>query len=225
MKDQSIHTENNTAKLPTIRSSRKKIIGVGLLITFIIAQIIFDGIVVWRYVHVVNPAQSDPLVATMLFRSINDLYSPVPTEAKTGDQYESHARLVIPAYNTRDILYAYTPKNGQISASVSFTTRQIISEGENQTIRAYYDSFTKNTYSKDQLGKAFGALFNELPSLQSCARGVQVFEATQTDNNLNNRGTKMLQDGRKLHFYTEEKCTQQDKLNELLDVIKQVNSY
>ena len=224
MKKQTKEKMNQAAKASRHLTGKRKLIGISILAVFVIAQLVFDAELVLR--HLTAYPQSEPAVATTIFHSIDGLYTPVPIEAKTGNQYVASARLVMPASAVNDTLYSYTPADDVTLASLSFTTRHMINNGESKTVSAYYDSFTKNSFSFDREGKAFEALFAKLPSLQACARGVQVFEAAQpNDGTLVDRGEKRLQDGRTLHFYTEEQCEQQDELNELLDVVKRIESY
>ncbi len=224
MKKQTKEKLNKATKASAKPKNIRRVIVMTLLAVFIVAQLLFDTVLVFR--HLTSFPESEPAIATTLFNAIDSLNTPVPIEAETGKQYIANARLVVPASDITDMLYAYTPSDEVTLAAISFTTRQIISHGEAQTAGAYYDSFAKNAFSFDRQGKAFEALFTKLPSLQACARGVQIFQAAQPDDSmLVDRGEKKLQDGRTLHFYTEEQCEQQDQLNNLLEVVKQIESY
>lgn len=223
MKKQTKEKTGRGKRVATHLKAKRRLILVWVLAVLIVGQLLFDVVVIWR--HTTFFPQSEPAVATTIFRSIDDLYTSAPIEAETGRLYVANARLVVPASGSNDILYAYSPADEVTPASISFTTRQMISYGQSQTVGAYYDSFAKNTFSINREHKAFEALFAELPSLQACARGVQIFEAAQNENNLTDQGTKLLNDGRTLHFYTEQLCQQKTQLTNLLEVLKGIESY
>ena len=224
MKKQTTQKKTSSTKSINGKKRNLKIAALSVLGIFIIAQVAFDVSVLWR--HFTSLPQSEPAVATTIFKSIDGMYSPLPVEAKTGTLYASAARLTLPADNSKDILYYYSPADGTDLAVITFTTRQMIDTGESSAVNAYFTTYAKNSFTFDREGKALLAFFEEVPSLQACARGVQVYEAAQPDEDgFIAQGTKRLQDGRTLYFYTEKQCKQQAQLSSLLDVVKRVESF
>ncbi|MFZ1484255.1 MAG: hypothetical protein WAS36_04565 [Candidatus Saccharimonadales bacterium] len=74
-------------------------------------------------------------------------------------------------------------------------------------------------------GEAY-AMFSEVPNLQACARGVQLFFSPQEfdDSTVQSlRATKTLANGKTIYLYTDSTC--KGNLAELAEYVKQVQSY
>lgn len=216
-------TTKNTNKQSTkARLNKKWIIG-AFIALFIVAQLVFDGVFVWQ--RMTSSPSAEPYVATVIFRAIEDMYSPAPVDAKSGAIYISEAGVTLPPSSLRNVWYAYHTDEAE-PFMLSFTTQQMISDGKNNISDAYNNVYVDRNFSLDKDEKAFLALFNELPGLQACARGVQLFDQPQTDDKkLTAQGSKRLSDGRTLYLYTEDSCKQKDALGSLLQLVKQIDVY
>ena len=196
--------------------SHKKILVCVALAALVVAQLAFDARVYWLSQNPPNPA----IVISMITDALNGLETPVPVEAATGKPYIAANRLVWPAVPNSVTQLYYADTGGTGDPELQITSRTTMSVGISKLWNA---AGTTSWHSTDAARQ--NAIFAQVPSLQACARGIQLFfhpqngQATQWQA----QGSKQLADGRTVYFYTESAC--REDLTFLLSYVKQVQSY
>lgn len=143
--------------------------------------------------------------------AINNLKTPAPIEAKTGDVYFPQAKLYLPAEQNKDdlwLVYSYFKDDSADVLDFSISNRMVIGQLESKL----YSAQTQKQ------------LFDQIPRLQACARGVKVsFEPLKPDEigaQLQYSGT--LQNGKTLYLYAEKTCPE---IGPTVDTLKNLQSY
>ena len=178
-----------------------------------LSQLTFDAYV---YRNVAQPSDQSG-ITNLIINAVETLRKPAHVDPKTGDVYLTEVRLVLPpqAGFATPLLYSDSiSQEGGTNAEV--TTRAILSRAESKLWSAQPES---PSWQHDS-----SRMFDEVPNLQACARGVQLFSQPQTQtNNFRLKATKQLADGRTLYMYTETTCKYD--LTTLTDYLKQIQSY
>ena len=191
----------------------------------ILAFIVFQGIYDW-HVHQVNnqTLASQPLIASLIDNSVNNLNALAPVDAQTGQVYFPDVHLQLPApdqnYGLRQIEYANVGSGDTFGLQV--TSKGIMSEAQNRLLTAQANAESAHKNSQDVLL----AIFRQVPNLQACSRGVQFSYSSQSENGESAKlqFTKRLNSGKTLYAYTEMTCTSR-QLPTLVDYLRQIQSY
>jgi hypothetical protein len=206
---------------------RKRFLTV-LFVILVIIFAIFQGLYDW-HVHQVNDFNDQaffgqPLIVSLLDNAVNNLNAPAPVDAQTGQVYFPDVHLQLPApsqnYALRKIEYANTSSDGSFSLQV--TSEGIISEAENKLLVAQANAQAAHKNYQNVLM----AIYRQVPNLQACTRGVQLFynAQNQTGSDYKLQFTKKLNNSKTLYAYTETTCVSQD-LPTLINYLKQIQGY
>lgn len=195
-----------------------------VLALLIVALVVFQGIYDW-HMHEVNDQtlSSQPLIASLIDNSVNNLNALAPVDAQTGKVYFPDVHLQLPApgqnYALRQIEYANVG-NGD-TFGLQITSKGIMSEAQNKLLTAQANAEAAHKTSSDILL----AIFRQVPNLQACTRGVQFTYVPQSGGETTKlQFTKQLNNGKTLYAYSESTCSSQ-QLPVLVDYLKQVQSY
>ena len=181
----------------------------------VLGQVVLDA---YMYRNIVYPGGQNSMI-NFVINSIDNLRVPAPIDPKTGDVYLPEAHLVLPPRpdSTMQLLYNDN-SSAEDGTNTEVTTRTILSRAESRLWSAQAEG-TAPGWHHDPM-----AMFNQVPNLQACARGVQIFSKPQTQNRtFRLKETKQVADGRTLYMYTESTC--QFDLTALTNYINQVQSY
>ena len=157
-------------------------------------------------------AKDDPTaIRESLIGSIQSLKSPAPVDAKTGDVYFPDAKLFVskpPSGTTLTYSYDDFSTVGQLSKPVlSISSSQLI----NEILPDLYNA--QNSFE----------LFEELPHLQACQRGVSIASNPITDDaEVKLHHEQKVADGRNLYIYTDNRCAEAERI---IDALKNLQSY
>lgn len=177
----------------------KKPILIGLIVTQIILVVVV-GVLAYNQV---KPVDDPSQIREVLMQAISSLKKPAPVDAKTGDIYFPEYRVYLP--RTDDLVP--TLSYGVYENKLSVGTVAVV--GSEQL-------YTAQT-SKE--------LFDKLPKVQSCERGVQIAEekldsGDDTSELILAHKVKMDED-RTLYIHYEETCAELKSLADSLANIKQ----
>jgi len=129
-----------------------------------------------------------------------------PIEPKTGDIYFPEARLYLPASPALSkITYAPAADTGN-GVTLSVSTKAI-----------FHQAAVPMHNAKDN-----DELFQGVPKLQACQRGVKLVYSRMDDEQIELRHTIPLSNGKTLYMYTEKLCPE---LNETADALKNISPY
>ncbi len=146
----------------------------------------------------------------MIVSAVENLNTPLAIEPVSGKTYISSAKLMFPPAdnNLGQVLYRYEPgTSNDLPTELQIASRNNISRYSSQLI-------TTSSNNGDPK-----AIFEILPKLQACARGVTItFQPREGDKAA---PTKLLSNGKTAYFYAEPNCPNPD----LLSYAKQIDSY
>jgi hypothetical protein len=147
-------------------------------------------------------------IRELILAAVRGAKKDAPVDPKTGDIYFPESRLYLP--NPKQALpITYLEDTGDIASS--------------------HSSLTVSTYPVRTTEKLYVArnpteLFNAVPHLQSCSRGVKLsyekFPSDDTTNEL--RSTITLDNGKQLYIYLDKGCPE---LKDLATTLKNVRPY
>lgn len=172
-----------------------------------------------------NNLASQPIIISLVNNAINNVDVSAPVEAQTGQVYFPDARLMLPSpgenLSLRQIEYANTTSTSA-PLDMQVTTKSILNEAENNLLTAQANALGAHKDTQAELL----AIFRQVPNLQACARGVQLFYSQQHEERSDYRlqFTKKLSNGKTLYAYTETACTS-SQLPALVNYLKQIESY
>ena len=193
---------------PLSKNTKLLIVLAALLIT---GQLIINGFLLYK-----SRQAHDTVLLSMISQAVDGLYKPAAVEANTGNSYFPEARLYVTRQPSNPVLlYNYFADGNQMSFNV--TAANVLSAGKSKMWAAYANE------SRHGDTKAFNAMFSEVPNLQACARGLQLFYMPQTQPNLTESFAVPLTNGKTLYGYTEQACHQ--NLQPIVDTFKTVRSY
>jgi hypothetical protein len=165
----------------------------------------------------------DTVLATLISDAARQLNKPAPVDPTTGKIYIPEARLVLPSYTgLGQIEYQY--ESGQNTsnnaAEVHLTSSLILNLSES---KLWVDIANSNNRTAWQSYNESN-IFNSIPSLQACTRGVQLFYSKQNlGGDFIFQGDHKLNDGRTLYVYSESDCKQDQSA--VINLAKQAQSY
>ena len=163
-----------------------------------------------------TPSYTGEPITSMIIESVQATLKPAVQEPVSKKVYLPDASLVLPPYpqNMPNVLYNYSPSFDGSDAEANVTLTNAVSVGISKV---------RNAESTSQLHGSPAAIFNAVPGLQVCARGVHVvFGSKTTYPKL--QFTKTLADGRTMHVYTESRSCTYD-LQPLVQYLRDAQSY
>lgn len=186
-------------------------IAVGVLF---VAQLIFNICLYKMYVRDSRPS----VITQLIVNAVGNLHKPAPVEAKTGNVYFPDAKMMMPPPSSPALEIEYSNVGDAKTPELDITTRQLVGQATAKLWTAQ-----SGVSRKDESL----AVFNQVPNLQACARGVQVLLRPSPgidSNKLKLQATKKLTDGRTVYIYNEPTTCHED-MSALLDTVKQIDSY
>lgn len=187
----------------------------------VLFQLLID-VSVFRNVVQVRP-ENGTILATLIGDATEQLNKPAPVDPSTGKVYIPEAHLVLPPYTgLGQIEYQYdsVQNSGENGAEVHLTSSTILNLAKGKM----WDDVANANNRLAWQGYNSSELFNDVPSLQACTRGIQVF---YTKQNLGGdyvyQGSHKLNDGRTLYVYSESDCAQDQAV--VIALAKQAQSY
>jgi hypothetical protein len=166
----------------------------------------------YRQTHRVH----DNTILSLITQAVDGLHRPAPVDPKTGDTYLPEARLVIPAsQDGQQILYSYTSYDG--TRELSITGQRLMGVAKSKL----WSSYSGATYDQ---AEAMTAVFEAVPNLQACSRGIQLFTKERADKNYIKQFTATTSDAT-WHAYTEPGCTKTMGITTLVDQVKTMRPY
>lgn len=146
-------------------------------------------------------------VRELIVMAVENLKKDVPVDAKTGDLYFPESKLYVPnpKSNLR-LTYAWYSADDGSQEELSVSLSQVPG--------------TTGLYS----AKNMDEMFNAVPKLQSCSRGVKLLNSKTTGDNPSGQLKKVvtLQNGKELYLYVEKDCSE---LDEVVDLLSGIRSY
>lgn len=177
----------------------------------IVGQLVLNGYLFYR----VNQTH-DTIILELISQSLDTLHKPAPVDPKTGNIYFPEAHLYVTAQpNDPQLLYSYYSDGGDMDFSV--TAGNVLSTGKSRM----WAKFANETRHGD--GPAMKAAFDEVPHLQACARGLQLFYSPQQLDGHTEQFHTPLANGKTLYGYTEAACRQD--LSPIVNAFKTAKSY
>ncbi len=191
-----------------LREAKIKVARHLLMYTLLVATIITGALLLWGYTQRLNTSVTQADLAPMrdlLIDAVKNTKVDAPVEPKTGDIYFPQARLYLPNTSSyTQLTYAYNPEDG---ADLSIANKVALNQG----IASLYSA------------QSFQGLFEKLPYLQACQRGVTVvYQTIQDDSGRELRQTVQLANGKTAYLYIEKACPE---LQETADLLKNLKSY
>jgi len=170
-------------------------ISIGVVIgLLLIAQISFD-------VFMFRTNGDDMLITSLIIRSVEDSHKPAVIEPITGDVYLTDAKLKLPASSDslRSIVYRYDKGPDYQNEVISISDKQMLHALESKLL-----STSQSPYGGHNVNK----VFDQIPSLQACSRGVQIHYKQSDDlgSGYKLEFTKTLNNDRKIYIYSEKQC-------------------
>lgn len=144
-------------------------------------------------------------IRQLIITAIDGLNKDAPVEAKTGDVYFPESRLYVP--NPRSaikLVYNWQPASDNTPEQLSVTLSQVPG--------------TTQLYSSNNMTE----LFNTVPKVQACSRGVKVLkvEAPATNDIGELKKTFSLDDGSTVYLYSEDACPEMSQVVEVLTKLR-----
>ena len=194
----------------------------GLLVLAILMFQAFVDVSVFRSVIQARPDYG-AIVTSLISEAAQELNKPAPIEPTTGKEYIPEARLVLPAYTgfgQIEYMYEAGQRTSNFETEVHLTSSAILNAAENKV--RVDDANANNRMAWQSYDTT--AIFNSIPSLQACTRGVQIFFSKQAlGANFVFQDSHKLIDGRTLYVYSESACKQDQSA--VIDLAKQAQSY
>jgi hypothetical protein len=185
------------------RISKSTIALVAVLILLTIGVVV--NTVIATYTLHATKQQDDKRLAALIIDATEQLSRPIPVDM-SGKYYIPAARLILPAPDTSlgEVFYNYSPAGNDIDEEVRLASKNAMRSAQFSLLNA--SGGTK-------------VIFDAVPKLQSCARGVQITFTPQKGQQAD--ATKLLASGKTAHFYTESLC----RNAKLLEFAQQIESY
>lgn len=188
-------------------NSKNYIIGLTIALSLLATAIIVNGtftVYLWQQ----NDLRQNQHLASLIINAVDSFKKPLVIEGSTGKQYIPEAKLVLPPQvNGSDpgpVLYQYSVDDSRKIEQVGIASKSDIAVAKSPLINATKDS---------------SSVFDAVPKLQSCSRGVQISFAAE--KNRTPAAIKLLNNGKTAYFYTEDLC----KNPRLLEYVQKINSY
>lgn len=178
-----------------------------ILLTAVIAAIVLF-VVYMRFVipYERSSRYTDTIaIREMIISAVEGINTYAPVDHRTGDTYFPEARLYLPAETPSvPLSYRYSESVGDLPQELLVTSRNLIN--------AKASALHGTTHMEE--------LFQKVPELQSCARGVSI-QTKPFDNN-SPFETVAVADGRTLYLQHEDECPD---LAETMQSLKNLKSY
>lgn len=148
-------------------------------------------------------------ISRLIVDAVEQFGRDLNADPKTGVVYFYEARLTLPPVpDTGPALrYSYTKAAEGQPLEIKIIDRSTLGISRAQVLAA----------------QSHEAVFNNVPKLQSCARGYLLTTEKITTDGLTEVFTKQLQDGRTIYAYTEQMCLENKDI--ILPYIQQIQSY
>ncbi len=188
----------------------KKLSGLLILTTVIVIGIFCYSRTFMHYNDAYNYSNT-AITRDLVIKAVENLKTSAPIDPKTGDIYFPQARLYLPAAQDsfkQELIYYYFP--GDQNTGVDFSISNKVTLG----------AVESKAYSAQNIKQ----LFEQVPHIQACARGVAVsykkLSRQETEGVL--RHAVRLGNGKTLYLYSEDACPE---LNDTLQLLKNLRSY
>jgi len=153
-----------------------------------------------------NYLAGSPSIGQSIVRTIDDLHDPLPTDAKFGTVYFHAAGLTLPPVPLElgGAVYVYERADDGAVAGIRLVSKQNVRSASQPIING---------------ALPVKEMFEFVPKLQSCARGVLIGYNSQSEPKPTD--SKTLSNGKTIYFTTEPLCLN----DKLLQYAKQVDAY
>lgn len=177
-----------------------------LLQTLAVALIVTGTLLGWAHLERLNAAAFQAEITPireMMIDAVRNTKTDAPVDPKTGDIYFPQARLYVPNNSSyTQLTYAYNPGDG---ADLTIANKTALNQG----IASMYNA------------QGFRELFEKVPYLQSCQRGVTVaYQQINDAPEKELRQTVQLANGKTAYLYIEKNCPELHETAELLTNLK-----
>ncbi|MGH7237273.1 MAG: hypothetical protein ACREGF_01940, partial [Candidatus Saccharimonadales bacterium] len=171
-----------------------------LFAVLVTAFAVLQGFYDW-HLHKVNQTSlaGQLIITSLIDNAVNDLIAPAPIDAQTGQVYFPDLKLMLPVpgqnYGLRQAEDMSTPNAGHGLPFMQVTTKVIVNQAENKLLTAQGDAQNAHKDSQAQLS----AIVRQVPSLEACARGVELFYSPQNNSGYKLQFSKPLTSGKTLY--------------------------
>lgn len=190
-----------------LREAKIKVARHLLMYTLLVSAIITGALLTWGYTERINAAARQAELTPMrdlIVDAVKNTKVDAPIDPKTGDIYFPQARLYLPNTSSyTQLTYAYSAEDG---ADLTIANKIALNQG----IASLYSA------------QGFRELFEKLPYLQACQRGVTVSYKVLDDAEKELRQTVQLANGKTAYLYIEKSCPE---LHETAELLKDLKSY
>ncbi len=150
-------------------------------------------------------------IRDLVIMAIDNLRTPGVVEPKTGDIYFPQAKLYLPASQdtaNQQLEYSYYKDEQTSKVDFSITNKRIVRQFESRLYSAQNNK----------------QLFEQIPHLQACSRGITVSSVLvdERDSNTKLRYSGKTDKGTSLYLYSEDACSE---LAETVDLLKTLQAY
>jgi hypothetical protein len=210
-----------TQKRSNFHPSLKKLFligGASLAVILLIGQLTFDFLAM-RHMNSSDETQ----IVLLIIAAVENLSKPAAVDARTGDMYIPEVKLRIPAQSDGWTLlrYSYSPQVDSQPTELLVSDQRAVRAAESRLLSLQSTEsawWQHNTPSK---------VFDEVPNLQACARGIHVRFSSGHAEGLQLEANLPLQDGRTAYLFSEDgvACNSGANNDQVLALLKQVKSY
>lgn len=146
--------------------------------------------------------QYDGVVGAMVIDAVDNINSPAIIDPISGKVYMPPSNFVLPHDDNTagKIVYLYTKAQEGFGDELRIADKRLMSESKGRIRSAV------------TVEEALDAV----PGLQACARGIRVTQEPLSEEVA--ATTKILQNGQKIYFYTDELCSKTDLLSYVLKI-------
>jgi Tfp pilus assembly protein PilE len=213
--------KHKTNKKRFFTRSKMKLIIV-LVVVLLLGQLTLDGFVIKNFVYPDAAVSSELLISSLLTNGVSQLNKPAPVDPMTGDIYFPDAHLMMPPYpELGQVEYDYDTRSQPYVLHI--TTSNIISAAQTKLLTA---QATAEDYHAVNQKYVLRSVFDQVPNLQACARGIQLFYQTVNYGSGSDyvlQASKKLTNGKTIYIYTEDGCKQD--VSQIVSYVKQIQSY
>ncbi len=195
------------AKKPKNRKYNLKTIFLKLSLLVVFVVIVILGYLKVLEYRNIRDQVSMVSIRELIITSVENLKQPAVLDPKTGDAYFPPEKLYLP-YSQNQIPLTYSETDdGSGGLEFNISNKYVIG------------ALKSKLYSAQNLEK----MFEQVPELQACLRGVRVtYEKLPDETDYNLNSSHILNNGKTVYLYSEKVCT---GLNETADLLKNIQSY
>jgi hypothetical protein len=192
-------------KKPKAHKHSKSLI-VLVIVLSILTIGLFINTLITTYLFKKDRQQDNQRVANLILDAVENLSQPLLKDP-SGKQFIPEAKLALPATDPSvgEVAYNYSPASDGITERLNIASKRSINLAEIPLRNSGQDKIED--------------VFESVPKLQACARGVQVTFAAE--DGYEYQATKQLANGKTAYFFMEDGC----KNNELLAFVQRIDSY